>query len=283
VTVTPNTAQAEAWNGDQGRHWAVNAERQDQMFAEYARLVLDAAQAGGGDRVLDIGCGAGGTTLEAARRVPGGRALGADLSDLLVAEASRRAERTGLGNVAFTRADAQVHPFPSGAFDVVISRFGVMFFDDPAAAWANIGRALRPGGRLAFCCWQEEAATDFFAVPRAAVAPRVVPLPPPADPDAPGPMALARPERIRSLLGPAGFTDVEVSPATVSLLVGRDPDDAARYITGMGPARALLSDVPAETKEAGIRALSEAFASYAADDGVRLGGAVWLVTARREG
>lgn len=282
MTVTPNTAQAEAWNGEQGRHWAVNAERQDRMFAGFARLVLDAARLEGDDRVLDIGCGAGGTTMEAARRVPEGRALGADLSGLLVAEAARRAEREGLGNAAFEQADAQVHPFPAGEFDVVISRFGVMFFDDPAAAWANIGRALRPGGRLAFCCWQEEPATEFFAVPRAAVAPRVVPLPPPADPGAPGPMALARPERIRSLLGAAGFTGTEVSPVTVPLLVGKDPDDAARYITGMGPARALLSDVPPETKEAGIRALSEAFASYMAGDGVRLDGAVWLVTARRE-
>lgn len=281
MTETPNTAQEQAWNGEQGRHWAVNAERQDRMFAGLARLVLDAARLEGGDRVLDIGCGAGGTTMEAARRVPGGSALGADLSALLVEEATRRAERNGPGNAAFERADAQVHPFPAGGFDVVISRFGVMFFDDPAAAWANIARALRPGGRLAFCCWQEEAATDFFAVPRAALAPRVVPVPPPAEPDAPGPMALARPQRIRDLLGPAGFTGIDVAPVTVSLLVGKDPGDAAAYITGMGPARALLSDVPPETKAAGIRALAETFASYVAEDGVRLDAAVWLVTARR--
>jgi SAM-dependent methyltransferase len=279
---TPNAAQAQAWNGTQGRHWAENAERQDRMFDGFARLVLDAAQPGGADRVLDIGCGAGGTTMEAARRAPGGSVLGADLSGLLLAAASRRAEEAGLGNVAFAEADAQVHPFPAGGFDVAVSRFGVMFFDDPDAAWANIGRALRPGGRLVFCCWREEAVNDFFAVPRAAVGP-LVPPPAPAEPFAPGPLSLASSERIQSLLAVAGFTSVTVTPVTVPLLVGSGPRDAAEYLAGMGPARALLADAAPDVRAAGIDALAGAFASRVADGGVRLGAAVWLVTARRPG
>lgn len=276
----PNAAQAEDWNGDRGRTWAANADRQDRLHAEFGRLVLDAARIGDGDSVLDVGCGAGATTLEAARRAGSGRVLGADLSAVLLAEAARRAERAEVGNVRFERADAQVFPFPAGGFDVALSRFGVMFFDDPPAAWANIARALRPGGRLAFCCWQEAAVNEFFSVPRAAVAP-LVPPNAPADPEAPGPFSLASRDRVRKLLDGAGFTGIGVSPVTTTLTIGQDPEDAATFIVTMGPVRALLAHAPAETRAASARALRDEFASRAAGDGVRLGAAIWLVTARR--
>lgn len=276
----PNAAQAEAWNGEQGRHWAANAGRQDEMLAEFASAVLSAAAIGDGDAVLDIGCGAGATTLEAARRAGGGRVVGADLSGLLLAEAARRAQRAQAGNVRFQQADAQVHPFPAGEFDVALSRFGVMFFGDPPAAWANIARAVRPGGRLAFCCWQEAALNEFFSVPRAALAPLVPPRAA-ADPEAPGPLSLASPGRIRSLLSGAGFTDINCRGVKTTLRIGTDPEDAAAYVTGMGSARALLAGAPPETVAAAGRALRDALAASAGGDGVRLGAAVWLVTARR--
>lgn len=277
---TPNAAQAEAWNGNQGRQWAANAERQDQILAGFASAVLGAAEIGDGDAVLDVGCGAGATTLEAARRAGGGSVLGADLSAVLLAEAARRAQQAAAGNVRFERADAQVHPFPDGGFDVALSRFGVMFFDDPAAAWANIARALRPGGRLAFCCWQAAPANEFFAVPREAVAPFAPPRAP-ADPEAPGPLSLASADRVRDLLGGAGFGDIEVSPVTTAVRIGQDPHDAAAYVTGMGAVRVLLAEAPPGTREAVTESLLGAFASRAGEDGVRLRAAVWLVTARR--
>ena len=279
--MSTNAAQDEAWNGDQGRHWVANAERQDQMLAEFATAVLRAARIGDGDTVLDVGCGAGATTLEAARRAGSGSVLGADLSALMLAEATRRAERAGVANVRFQRADAQVYPFPAGAFDVALSRFGVMFFDDPPAAWGNIAHAVRPGGRLAFCCWQEAAASEFFSVPRAVVAPLVPPLAP-AGPEAPGPLSLASPDRVRSLLGGAGFGEIDVSPVTTTLRIGQDPEDAAAYIGGMGSVRALLAEASPEMRTAAHQALRETFAARAAgSDGVQLGAAVWLVTARR--
>ncbi|HSZ38775.1 MAG TPA: class I SAM-dependent methyltransferase [Trebonia sp.] len=275
----PNAAQAEAWNGDQGRHWADNAERQDRLFAEFASLMLGAAGIGDGDAVLDIGCGAGGTTLAAARQAGSGRVLGIDLSAVMLAEAARRAERTGTANARFEQADAQVRSF-AGEFDVAVSRFGVMFFDDPAAAWANIARALRPGGRLAFCCWQDAEANEFFSVPRTVVAPLVPPLAP-AEPEAPGPMSLASPDRVRSLLGGAGFTGIDVSPVTTTLRMGENPRDAAEYLTGMGPVRGMLADASPATRTAATAALRDVFASRATADGVRLGAAIWVVTARR--
>jgi SAM-dependent methyltransferase len=280
----PNAAQTEAWNGDQGRYWADNAERQDRLFAEFASLLLGAAGIGDGDAVLDVGCGAGGTTLAAARQAGSGRALGVDLSAVMLAEAARRAERTGTANVRFERADVQVHPF-TGEFDVAMSRFGVMFFDDPAAAWANIASALRPGGRLAFCCWQDASANEFFSVPRGAVAPLVPPLPP-VDPEAPGPLSLANPDRVQSLLGGAGFTGIELRPVTAALRMGDSPRDAADYLTDMGPVRGMLADAPPQTRTAATGALRDVFASRAAadqalGDGVYLGAAIWVVTARR--
>jgi SAM-dependent methyltransferase len=275
-----NAAQAMAWNGDRGRHWADNAERQDRMLGAFSGALLDAAGIADGDRVLDLGCGAGGTTLAAARRAGGGSALGADLSALLLAEAARRAERAGIGNARFEQADVQVHPFPAGGFDIALSRFGVMFFDDPAAAWGNIARALRPGGRLAFCCWREVALNEFFSVPFAAVAPHV-PARSPAGPGAPGQLSLASPDRVRDLLGGAGFTGIGLSEVTTTLRIGQDPEDAAAYITGMGPAYALLAGTSPETRAAAIQSLRDTFATRATKDGVHLGAAVWLVTATK--
>ena len=147
-----NSEQAKAWNGPEGVHWARNQDRWNAVNEGFNEPLLEAAAITGTHRVLDLGCGSGQTTRLAARRASEGGALGLDLSGPMLAEARARAEREGIANVSFTRGDAQVHPFEPGAFDVAISRFGVMFFADPVAAFANIGRALRPGGRLAFVC-----------------------------------------------------------------------------------------------------------------------------------
>jgi SAM-dependent methyltransferase len=277
--VVPNAEQAQAWNGEEGRRWVAEVARHDRMLAPMTEYLLDAAGIRDGDAVLDAGCGCGETTLEAARRAGRGSAAGADLSALMVAEASSRAERAGLRNVRFVRADAQEHAFPAGSFDVVISRFGVMFFDAPRAAFANLGRALRPGGRLAFLCWQEPAASEFYRVPMAAAA-RHVPMPAGGGPDDPGPFSLARPGRIRELLAGAGFGAVAIEPVTARMQIGEDVDDVMDYFLTMGIVRAMLAAASAEDGAAADRAVRDALAPYQGPDGVWLAGAAWLVCAR---
>lgn len=176
--------------------------------------------------------------------------------------------------------DAQVHPFPAGGFDVVMSRFGVMFFDDPGAAFANLGRALRPAGRLAFLCWQEPAANEFFAIPLAAAAAHV-PLPERGGPDDPGPFSLARPDRIRDLLAAASFLAVSVEPVTAAMRVGEDLDDVLDYFLGLGMVRAMLAEASPGDSAAAAGAVRDALAPHRGPDGVRLDGAAWLVSARR--
>ena len=156
-----NTAQAEHWNsGDAIEHWLRNQDRYDRMLQPFADLILQTAALQPGEQVLDVGCGYGATTLEAARRVAPGPVLGVDLSGPMLSVAKDRAAGSGLANVAFEHGDVQVYPFGPARFDAVISRFGVMFFEDPVAAFANIRSAVRPGGRLVFACWQPLANND---------------------------------------------------------------------------------------------------------------------------
>lgn len=171
--MTANAEQARAWNGGNGQHFVAENARHRRTLEPHTARLLAAAGIQPDERVLDIGCGCGDTTIRAARSAPGGDALGVDLSAVMLAEARRLAAREHLGNVRFEQADAQVHPFQAAAFDVAMSRFGVMFFGDPAAAFANVAAALRPGGRLAFVCWQDPAKVEFFSLPLLAIAPYV--------------------------------------------------------------------------------------------------------------
>src|SRR5215211_4250320 len=149
-----NEEQARYWNGDESAHWLVHGERYERMLAPFTGRLLTAAAIRRVDRVIDIGCGTGSTTRAAGRIAIDGEALGADLSAAMLRQAARRAQEDGLTNVRFEHVDAQVHRFAPGAGDVALSRFGLMFFADPAAAFANIARGLRPGGWLVFVCWQ---------------------------------------------------------------------------------------------------------------------------------
>ena len=181
--------------------------------------------------MLDVGCGNGQLTRLAARRACLGRASGVDLSGPMLATARARAEAEGVANVSFEQGDAQVHPFPQGAFDVVLSRFGVMFFADPVAAFANIGRALVPGGRLAFVCMAKLAGTDLGTI-FGAMAPY---LPVPTGSDGTGPTSLADPAHTTSLLTDAGFRDITCAYVEAGQIWGRDVPDAAEFIAGWGP------------------------------------------------
>nr|WP_276617715.1 class I SAM-dependent methyltransferase [Streptomyces coryli] len=232
-----------------------------------------------GERVLDVGCGCGQTSLIAAAAVgESGRVTGVDLSGPMLATARARAE--GLGNIDFVQADVQQHDLGEGAYDIAISRFGVMFFDAPDIAFAQVHRALGPGGRLAFACWQGGAESEYYQVPRAAVAPFVGPDEP-DDPDAPGPYSLAEPGKVRALLGGAGFTDVRLERVDEAAVSGADAADAAAFRLTSPSFAGLLKDLGPEDKAKAADAVRQALIPYETPDGVLLKAPAWVVTARR--
>jgi SAM-dependent methyltransferase len=274
-----NTAQAEAWNGPEGAYWAAHQDRWNAINAGYNTPLLTAAGIGETDRVLDIGCGSGQTTRLAARAASRGSALGVDLSAPQLARARELAAAEGLENVAFEQGDAQVHPFPDAAFEVAISRMGVMFFADPVAAFANIRRALRPGGRLTFVCMGDPADNEWLRALHT-LGP-LLPVPDLGAPGAPGMFSLADPERIRDVLTAAGFGTVRTSPVETLMPWGRDAEDAADFMLGTGPGRAMLAEAGPGAADQVRQALTGAFTPYQQPDGVRLRATAWLVTADR--
>ncbi|MBQ0912066.1 class I SAM-dependent methyltransferase [Streptomyces sp. RM99] len=275
-----NTEQAHAWNGPEGVHWARRQDRWNAVNEGFNEPLLDAAALTGSHRTLDLGCGAGQTTRLAARRAPHGSATGLDLSGPMLAEARTRAASEGLTNVTFTQGDAQAHPFAPGAFDVAISRYGIMFFTDPEAAFRNIGRALRPGGRLAFVCPAEPARNDWVTALTALRA--IVPLGDFDAPGRPGMFSLASPDRVRAVLTAAGFRGVTADRVEAYGAWGRGADDAAGFLLDTGPGRHVLSQVDEAAAIHARRALTDRLRGHEAADGtVRLRSTSWLVTADR--
>lgn len=268
-----NTAQAEAWNGYEGEHWAGNQDRYDLVNSGFNGILLAAAAPGAAERVLDVGCGNGQTTRLAAGLAR--HATGIDLSAPMLARAAAGADAAGLGNVAFVRGDAQVHVFADGEFDVAISRFGVMFFADPVAAFANVARALRPGGRIAFLSMRDLRDDDLGAVLEA-VADQ---LPwQPADRHS-GPTSLADPAHVEEVLVAAGFRSVQVTATSAPQVWGRDAADAAEFLGNWGPVRFALRDADAAALDRLRRTLTEALRRFEEPDAVRLRGTAWLVQA----
>lgn len=278
----PNAEQIVYWNEQAGPKWATLQDRIDQQIRPLGELAMVRAALAAGERVLDVGCGCGDTTLALARRVaPGGSVLGLDISAPMLARARERLAEAGLGAaVSFLQADAQTHAFAPAAFDVLYSRFGVMFFADPPAAFANLRRALRPGGRLAFVCWQAATDNPWMLVPMAAALQHLPPpeLPPPG---APGPFAFADPERVRGILAAAGYADVALEPVQMTLTIGGgDLDQTVDFLLQMGPtARALRDTTDAAVVTRVAAAVREALLPYATPDGVRMDSASWIVTA----
>lgn len=264
-----NTHQAEAWNGYEGTHWADHHERYDAVNSDYNDVLLTAAGIGPTDRVLDIGCGNGQLTRLAARR--GGGALGVDLSGPMLARARALAAEEGVPDVEFEQGDAQVFPFPPGAFDVAVSRFGVMFFADPVRAFGNVRGALRPDGRLAFLSMRGLGDLAAVLAPLGGGGPRPGPA---------GPLSLSDPGVVRDVLGGAGFRDVATEPVEAAGTWGRDVADATGFLLEWGPVRFALRDADPAAEERVRRAVADALAPHAGPDGVRLRGEAWLVTAR---
>ncbi len=276
-----NAAQSEAWNGESGLHWVQYRDRREAQLGNFSPHLFAALDLAPGARVLDVGCGCGGTTLDAARRATEGHALGVDLSAPMLAEAKRQAVEAGVANVAFEQADAQVHPFAPGGFDAILSRFGVMFFAEPDAAFANLARALRPDGRLAFLCWQPPAASDYYTILRDAITAHID-LPAPREaPGEPGPFSLAEPATVHTLLTAAGFGSIDVTAVKEPMRLGDDVEDAVTYYLTTPANRTAFAAVDQQTRDLAAASLRDALQPHATADGIALNGAAWLVTARK--
>ncbi|MGW5515824.1 class I SAM-dependent methyltransferase [Nocardia africana] len=270
MTHIVNTAQSEAWNGYEGEHWAGHADRYDAVNSGINEPLLAAATIGPGDRVLDIGCGNGQLTRAAARRAAS--ATGVDLSGPMLARARLLAESEGVNNVSFEQGDAQVFGFAPGSYDVAISRFGIMFFADPVAAFTNIARALGPGGRLAVAvpAMADSEIAGVFAAAAAHL---------PGFEVGHGFGAFADPAATADLLGAAGFAGVENELVVTDSVWGADVDDATEFVVGWGPVRyhRMRNDFGTDAE---VRAaVAAALAPFAGDGPIRLRAASRLVTA----
>jgi SAM-dependent methyltransferase len=278
VQVDPaNTEQLAAWDGTEGGYWAEHAEYFDRAIAVHDGPFQAAAALQTTDRVLDVGCGNGQNTRDAARSASSGSALGVDLSRAMLDQARRVADAEGLSNVSFLQADAQIHPFEPASFDVAVCRTSAMFFADPVAAFANIGRALRPdGGRLVMLTWQALAGNEWLVeIAGAFAAGREPRVPPPGV----GPFSLSEPDRIRDLLGEAGYRDVQVAGNVGPMWFGVDAADASAFILGgQGWMLDGLDDAGRAVALDALRATTEA---HETADGVTFASATWITTARR--
>lgn len=272
-----NQEQAALWNGPAGETWVELQSLLDTIMAPVADLLAERAVRADTHRVLDIGCGAGATTFVAARRLAaGGSCVGLDISANLVEHAQRRAAEMKVSNVTFICADAQTHAFEPNAFDVVISRFGVMFFDDPVAAFVNIRRGVSRGGTLAFAAWRAAADNPFMTAAARAAAPFLPSLPKP-DPNAPGQFGFADPDRVRGILDASGWKAIDIESSDVPMSVAES--DLMTYVTRMGPVGLALRDADDATRTRTIAAVRDAFIPFVKNGTARFVAACWLVSA----
>jgi SAM-dependent methyltransferase len=278
-----NAAQAEYWSSIAGPKWTDNQEHQDQVLRPVSDRLIAAAEPKPGDRVVDVGCGCGATTIDFAARVsPGGEVLGLDISEPMLARASERAEPKS--STRFELADATVYDFERNEADLIVSRFGVMFFADPAKSFANLRKGLKPGGRLAFACWREAKQNPFFILPLREAAKHAPPLPE-TNPEDPGPFAFASEARVRRILTDAGFADIVLEPHDLELDIaaGRGLETAVRAAMTIGPTSRLLDGQSEAVRAAATADIRKALAAHARGDSVPLGAAIWIVTATNPG
>jgi SAM-dependent methyltransferase len=273
-----NRDQSALWNEAAGQVWVKMRSVLDEVLAPFNSLLIEHALQEERNRVLDVGCGAGSTTLQAARRLkPGGMCQGVDISAVLIEAAKQRASKEGVDNAVFVHADAQTHAFEPKSFDAVISRFGVMFFDDPVTAFLNIRRAARSDATLTFVAWRGPAENPFMTTAARAAAPFLPSLSPP-DPQAPGPFGLADPDRVHHILQASGWESVDIRPMDIPTRIP-EPDLLA-YVTNLGPVGLALREVDEQTRAQTVSAVRAAFDVFIQDGAARFNAACWLVRAR---
>ncbi len=275
---TGNAGQVAYWNGPIGEAWARERDKRDRDHAFLTRALLDLAAPKPGEHVLDIGCGSGTTTLRLAEAVgPKGYVLGIDISRPMLALARRRAS-ADRSRARFDEGDAADYFFEP-TFDLIFSQLGVMFFADPVAAFTNIHRAARPGGRLVFACWRHPFEHLWAFVPESAAKPFLPPTPP-SDPNAPGRYAFQNPDRVKSVLLQAGFHAPELQKLDAQTFAGATPEEAAASAIDSGPLQRTLADADAATRANVRAAVTERLAKEMGPNGIYLTSAAWLVQAR---
>jgi len=274
---TANAAQREYWNDRAGRTWAEFHTQLDRQIEPLGLAAIAALAPVAGERILDIGCGAGQTSLELARRVgPAGTLVGVDISDLLLAVARQRPLPARAAAIQFRLLDAQTADLGRAAFDAAYSRFGVMFFSDPVAAFANIRRALKPTGRLCFACWRPLQDNPWMQEPLAAVVALLPPIPA-ADPLAPGPFAFADPARIRGILLAAGYAEPQIERCD-ALVGGGDLEATVRLAQRVGPLGSVLREHP-EYRDLITETVRRVVTPYLTPEGVLMRAGIWIVSA----
>lgn len=279
----PNAQQIQYWNETSGPKWVALHHLVDAQIQPLGLRGMDHARVAPGERILDVGCGCGSTTVELARRVGStGAVTGVDISTVMLERARQTAIKAGVSNISFENADAQTYPFTPASIDLIYSRFGVMFFAQPEAAFSNLRNALRPGSRLALVTWQAVQLNPWMFVPVMAASQHIT-IPLPDSPDAPGPFAFADAERVRGILSRAGFVDIAFGELneTVTVAGGSDLDQTVQFLLQMGPTGAALREAAPGTLDAVAAAVRDALKPYVTSDGVRMGAAAWIVTARR--
>lgn len=271
-----NSEQVALWDGPAAEHRIRYEAVFDAQLRAHNERFAAATDVGSRDRVLDIGCGTGGSTRDAARAAVDGSVLGVDLSVRMLDHARRVSDDEGLRNVTYEQADAQIHPFPQGHFDVVLSRFGVMFFHDPVAAFTNIERALRPAGRLAVMVWQDRELNEWSTLVRDTLTTEANAATAPTSP-----FSLAAPTTTEDLLTAAGFTDVHFADLHEPAYYGPDGAAAYDFLVGLRGTQDLLAELDADAADHGLRRLRADLDAHQTGDGVLLGTRAWIVTARR--
>lgn len=273
-----NAEQIAYWNGPGGRHWAERQQRQDVVLAPVSAILLDRAGVKPGETVIDIGCGCGATSFDLAERVGAkGHVTGIDISTPMLERARELAPPDA--PVEFVLADATAHPFAPHGADLLFSRFGVMFFAEPAVSFANMRKALRPSGRLAFACWRTPRDNPWmmFGLREAY---KHVPKLPEVGPDDPGPFSFASEERMRRILDEAGFAEIAMERADLALDIatGGGLEAALETILAIGPTSRALEDQPPEKVATVVAAIRAALAAQVKGNAVPLGGSIWIVT-----
>ncbi|MFT4571068.1 MAG: SAM-dependent methyltransferase [Hyphomicrobiaceae bacterium] len=280
---TRNEEQRTYWNDQAGASWVKFQDMLDTMLNPLGQAALDALLPVAGENALDIGCGCGHTTLELAKRVaPGGQVTGIDLSAPMLARARERANENNIDNAHFQETDAQTSPFTAASFDIAYSRFGVMFFDNPVAAFTNLRKALRKNGRMSFVCWRSVAENPWIMTTIAAAMEHVTFDPP--VPGAPGPFAFADADRVRSILQKAGFANISIEEFTTDMTLGAGAsvDETLAFLVRLGPIGRKIAS--GEIDDATLAKITESVRAgltpFITDNGVVIGGSTWVVTAR---
>ena len=277
------TSPTHQWTGSSGDNWVLHQQKLDRMLQPFGDAAIAAAAIAPGEHVLDIGCGAGATTFAIAEKTgPQGRTVGVDISPQLITRA--QADAPADAEVSFLLADAATAELKPAGFDLLFSRFGVMFFDDPVAAFAHMRGSLTQGGRLAFVCWRAPAENDWVSLPMKAIRDLVTPAP--TDPFAPGPFAFADADRIRMILSHAGFTTTAIASFDAVIPYGHGDtrkeaiDDAVRLASAVGPLSRALAEQGDDIRAKAEDAVRAVFGRQPGDTSLLIAGAAWIVTAK---